>query len=273
MIAHVVRLAVGEWRKLRRRWFPWILLGIIVVIVQAIVWGGYVVYHVDGDADEDLLGGLTLPSSITFVTETPELYVIPLMVLAASVMGVEYGWGTLRATLTRGVGRWQLLSAKIIMLVAVGIAGVVVTAALGGVASLLAGVVPPDEEGTRVVTEAAAWRDAAIGIGKAACAIAPYVALSVFFTVLTQSTAQGVSLSLGYYVLEQIAPAVGGLSERIEDVLNVALLGPNTAEWTGAAGDPDTLRAFLVILVHTTVLVAAAIWVFQRRDVAGARGE
>ena len=32
--------------------------------------------------------------------------VIPLMILAATVIGVEYGWSTLRATLTRGVGRW-----------------------------------------------------------------------------------------------------------------------------------------------------------------------
>ena len=36
---------------------------------------------------------------------------------------------------------------------------------------------------------------------------------------------------------------------------------------------PNILRAFFVILAYTAVLVAAAIWVFQRRDITGARGE
>ena len=39
MIAHVLRLAVGEWHKLRRRWIPWILLGIVVFLTQGLVWG------------------------------------------------------------------------------------------------------------------------------------------------------------------------------------------------------------------------------------------
>ncbi len=32
MIAHVMRLSIGEWQKIRRRWIPWILLGIIVLV-------------------------------------------------------------------------------------------------------------------------------------------------------------------------------------------------------------------------------------------------
>ena len=40
-----------------------------------------------------------------------------------------------------------------------------------------------------------------------------------------------------------------------------------------AGEQPDTLRAFFVILAYTVVFVAAALWVFQHRDVAGAKGE
>ena len=36
---------------------------------------------------------------------------------------------------------------------------------------------------------------------------------------------------------------------------------------------PGSLHAFLVILAHIVVLGAAAFWLFQRRDIAGARGE
>ena len=189
-------------------------------------------------------------------------------------MGVEYGLGTLRATLTRGVGRWQLLSAKLIMLMAAAIAGIIVTAAVVAIASLLAGIIPPAEGGSLIVTEAEAWVDAAIGLGKTVYALAPYVALAVFLAVLTQSTAQGVSLSLAYFVLELILPGVlGGTSEWVANVLGAALLGSNVGEWTSAESTADTLRAFLVILAYTAVLVAAALWIFQRRDVAGAKGE
>ena len=63
-------------------------------------------------------------------------------------------------------------------------------------------------------------------VGKMMYALAPYVALAVFLAVVTQSTAQGISLSLGYYVLELvIAPILGGVVEWLENVLEVALLG------------------------------------------------
>ena len=35
---------------------------------------------------------------------------------------------------------------------------------------------------------------------------------------------------------------------------------------------PEPLQAFFVILAYIVVLAAAAFWVFQRRDVAGAKG-
>ena len=39
MIAHVLRLSIGEGLKIRRRWMPWILLGLIVLISQGFLWG------------------------------------------------------------------------------------------------------------------------------------------------------------------------------------------------------------------------------------------
>ena len=34
MIVHVLRLTRWEWFKLRHRWMPWILLGIVALVVQ-----------------------------------------------------------------------------------------------------------------------------------------------------------------------------------------------------------------------------------------------
>ena len=41
----------------------------------------------------------------------------------------------------------------------------------------------------------------------------------------------------------------------------------------GLAEQPDALHAFLVILAYTVALAAVAFWLFQRRDIAGARGD
>ena len=92
-------------------------------------------------------------------------------------------------------------------------------------------------------------------------------------SVLTQSTAQGIALSIGCYVIELIlVPTLGRAADWLENALEVALLGQNTTESLSTAStteaqqalrtvveQPDTLRAFFVILAYTAVLVAAAI--------------
>ena len=52
MIPHVLRLAMGEWYKLRLRWIPWILLGIIILLTQVMVWVNYISYHRGNDSAE-----------------------------------------------------------------------------------------------------------------------------------------------------------------------------------------------------------------------------
>ena len=47
MIGHLIRLTVWEWHKLRRRTLPWFLLAIVVILMQAAVWGAYVVHRAE----------------------------------------------------------------------------------------------------------------------------------------------------------------------------------------------------------------------------------
>ena len=300
MMTHVLTLTKGEWYKLRRRRMPWILLGIIAAITQGGFWMGYVSYHLGAESvaaagagaaaiesGEGLsvsvgldsggagAGGFTLPFSLNRTTgQLPMIFVIPIMILAATVIGVEYGLGTLRATLTRGAGRWQLLSAKFVMLMGAGGAGIIVISALVGIASIVAGILPPAGEGPLVAGDAAAWKAVATALGKAVYALAPYVALAVFLTVATGSNAQGTALSMGYFLFELlIAPALGGIAGWLGSILDVTLLGSNVSQWMSAAFPTENARAFFVMLAYTAVLLGAALWIFQRRDVPGAKGE
>lgn len=223
---------------------------------------------------EESRDSFTLPASINGSVGIFAAYgIILLVVLAASCMGVEYGWGTLRTALTRGTGRWQLLSAKLIAIMLMGAAGLLVISMLTAVASLIAGVVPPGEGGPLPGSEAGTWLAAAAEFGKVVYALAPYVVLAVFMTALTQSANQGTTVALAFLIAESfILPPILGLTDWLEKV-KLALLSENVGVWVDTETLADTLRGFFVILAYIVVLSAAAFWLFQRRDVSGPRGE
>ena len=165
-----------------------------------------------------------MPDAITGAVESA-IFVGPIliMVLAVSSIGAEYGLGTLRTTLTRGTGRWQLLSSRLVLLVLVAAAGLLVVGAAAAVGSVVAAVIPPGEDGG--IADSGKWSDAAIMFGKAVYALAPYVELGIFLAVLTQSTGTGLAASLGYYVVELIVVPIIGNYERVEWVRDL-VLGP-----------------------------------------------
>ena len=208
---------------------------------------------------------------------------ILVIILAASHVGTEYGWGTLRPALTRGPGRWQFLASKILLLLLASIAAMLVVALAAAAASLIAAIVPPAETGA--APENGEWSEVFANAGRAVYAFIPYIALSVCLAVLTQSAAAGTAIALGYYVIELIATPILNVTaagQRIADYL----LGNNVNEWiesavvvvdvdgaSSAANQPDVLQAFLVITAYTVVLGVVAFWVFLRRDITGAKGE
>ena len=351
MFTDVLRLTLWEWRKLRRRWMPWILLAIIVLLLQTGQWFAYAAYHneslqefasggsqsfsiteeVDGEPiriaatcasleNEGLPSGLeqlpeerrtdflaemtewqagncgntlprdelrnefTIPQSISGAfTGTVVIAPILLIILAASHVGSEYGWGTLRPALTRGAGRWQFVASKLLLILAMSIAATVVIAIATVAASALAAVIPPDETG--ILVEQGDWSEVFVHWSKAIFALAPYIGLGVCLAVLTQSAAAGIAIALGYYVIELIVAPILNVTSWGREIADF-LLGNNVSEWiesaavtveingaSSAADQPEAIQAFVVILGYTLIFCAAAFWVFLRRDVAGAKGE
>ncbi|MDE2937270.1 MAG: ABC transporter permease subunit [Chloroflexota bacterium] len=351
MLTEVIRLTLWEWRKLRHRWMPWILLAVILLLMQAAQWFTYAAYHneslqeitssgshnfsiteeVDGESirvtatcasleneglpqgieqlseerqaeflaelaqwqaenctdtlpTDEWRGAFTIPRSITeSAPGVVGLAPILLIILAASHVGSEYGLGTLRPALTRGAGRWQFLASKLVLLMLLSIAATAVIAAATAIASLIAGIIPPEETGT--LADSGKWSDAFITFAKMIYAFVPYIGLSVCLAVLAQSASAGIAIALGYYVIELIAAPILTISvsgQRITDFL----LRNNIDEWMDSAfisveingassitNQPEAMQAFLVISAYALVFCVAAFWVFLRRDIAGAKGE
>ncbi len=352
MIVHILRLTRWEWFKLRKRWMPWLLLAVAIVVVQATLWGFYAAYGnvgseyddgygvrdangdysmititcadiLDGTADakvEMVIGEMrevarkrveqrrergNCPDIVEQIAEDRqrhrEFFVLPgglanslgvahyigvllVMIRGASAVGAEYGWGTLRTALTRGTGRWQLLGAKSLSLVLFSVAGLLVVSLTVVVGSLIAASLTLGDGGGLV--GAGQWSTVAVMFGKATYVLLAYAILALFLTVLTSSSSMGIAMSLAYYFAELILGRILGDLFAWFDNVSDFLIGFNTAAWMSESGvvttegilfpvsdPPGALHAFLVLLTYIVVLGGAAFWLFQRRDIAGARGE
>ena len=358
MIVQVLRLTRWELFKVRKRWMPWILLGIAVIVTQISVWGGFSAYqssrapraeefsatfesrviHPDGgpielsvrcgdtleqvvpqevlsrlgaedrgrlakDIDWELrrCGGLlaresdrqearerfVLPDSLSNALAVgSNVGVILVMILAASVIGGEYGWGTLRTALTRGIGRWQFPGAKALSLLLMSGAGLIIVGLGAVVSSLIAASLILDDGGG--LADSGNWSTVLVIYGKAAYGLLPYVVLALFLSVVTSSSSMGISIGLAYYFVEAIL--VGILTNVFDWFSNVtdSLLGPSVIAWMtepgvqATGGDaalfplqdlPSQLHAFLVLTAYIVIIGTVAFWLFQHKDIAGARGE
>ncbi len=208
--------------------------------------------------------------------------IVVAMVLATSLIGTEYSWGTLRTSLVSGVARRKFLASKIMTLLAVSAGGLLVTGVLLAATSLLFTFLVRHVGGDWVEGD---WATTFIVFGKVFYGLVPYLMLAVFFAVLTSSTGVGIALAMGYYMIEAIVTGIlTGLFDWFEPVANF-MLGPNVAAWVShndvvqvtigisADGDLGAIHYFLVILAYTVALGAAAFWRFETRDVAGAKGD
>ena len=205
------------------------------------------------------------------------------MVLAASVMGTEYSWGTLRTSLVSGVSRRKFLASKVVTLLSVAAGGLLVTALALVLTSLLFTFLTRHVGGGWADT--GDWATVFVMFGKVFFGIVPYLMLAVFIAVLTSSTGMGIGVAMGYYMIEAIVTGLLVSSfDWFEPVSNF-ILGPNVAAWLShddviqvtlgirADGDLGTMHYFSVILAYTAALGAAAFWRFERKDVTGAKGD
>jgi len=280
-MAHIMNLTRWEWYKLRRRWLPWIMLGVLLVVSQLFVWVSYSVNR--SEQSGDIYANFTLPGSIPNVLGLAHsIGVFLVVILTASVLGTEYRWRTIRSILARGTGRWQYLASKIVLLILLAGGALLIVMAVTAVSSLIAGALAGDAPAGS--SDSARWIDVPIAFGKAWFSFLPYMALATFFTVLTTSSAAGMAISLVYYYAESIVVAIClNLFTWFETVASY-LLGRNAAALMRSGDDtmvmnfaigggfgsfPSALHAFLVLTIYILALGGLAIWLFRQRDLTG----
>ena len=201
--------------------------------------------------------------------------VILIAILAASHVGTEYGWGTLRTTLVRGIGRWQFVASKLLLLAVIAVGALLAVSLATGVSSAAAARMAP----APVLSGAApSWGHAAIVVLKGWFALAAFAVFAAFTTLLTRSSAGGMAIAIGYYLAESIAVAImSGLLDWFDRIAHY-LFVQNLSAWASLAfsggGEPtvSALHAFLVVLAYTVALAGLSFWLIERRDIAGSSG-
>lgn len=227
---------------------------------------------------------LRLPTSLSVaVGVIQRLGMILIIILAGSIVGGEYGVGTVRLLFTRGPTRAQFLLAKIgTSLVCIALSLLLLTllgVLLGLVFNPLSGV-------TQTFTFfSAGWLGhTLLFLLVAILGLFMYAMMALFLGTLGRTTAAGVAGALAWGLIEPVVgtilSSVGhAIGNKIGDVLasipdyfignNIDALIQNQSQYVfgGSASSLSNLHALLVLASYLVVFIGLSWWVTVRRDV------
>ena len=165
-----------------------------------------------------------------------------------------------------------------------GLAALVVAAVFIGISSIVTSGLA--ENGSEL-TSSGEWSEAVLTILKAAYVLVPYALLAAALTVFTSSATVGLAITVGYHIAEQIlVPILTVFVDDFDAIAGFTLgINANTLVSQGGAQEfiflvttlaggelPGTAQAFLVLLGYSILFGGVALWLFQRRDITGAKG-
>ena len=280
----------SEIYRLGRRWMPWVLLLMIVgfaFVFYVIVYGsvqaqlqavkdGTIPAPEGGQAAMDEALRALRPDQVQSfgVGLVSGLGSVMLIVFAASHVGTEYGWGTLRTLLAHGAGRGAFLASKAVSLalfaVVFVIAGAVASVAASFAVSALAGF---DLSGFDVGKVANA-------AGRGLYTFFPYMALATVIALWSKSAGAGIAAGLVVYFAESLVAGIlvslnrdyasivnYGISRNVSAVTRQTVVSTGGDPLNAKSTLPDPGQAALVLAIYTVVFVALAYWRLRTRDV------
>ncbi len=227
---------------------------------------------------------LSFPMSFSLSGEYfSEVGTLLLIVLAGALIGSEYSYGTHRLSLTRGVGRGQLLIAQVIALAILALVASGVMLLLGSVVGAFGGMALGES-----LTLSLMGLGELLGFWLAVALNAfAYSLIALWIGALARSVAAAIAGPLVYIFVEVVAtgllsvfrftPNPDELSQFISKIPDY-LLGSNTAEVIQLSGQsPYTLltrtgqlgwtHALVVIAVYCALFIISAYMIFRGRDI------
>ncbi len=215
---------------------------------------------------------LVLPTSMEGVFRSIQgLGTFLVIILAASVVGTEYRWGTLRQMLAKGTSRPRYLGAKVLALAIAVMAGVIIAVIVGFIIGIIT---------TILVEGGVNWDFLSINyignlfasMGRTLLIFGVYLTLAFFFTTLLRSSTSGIAIGLVLIFAEtiiigilsnstgwlaDITPYTIGFNVQELTALNSPGMRESTTPWWQSAG---------ILLTYGLAFLAAAFYFFRRQD-------
>jgi ABC-type transport system involved in multi-copper enzyme maturation permease subunit len=247
----MLRLLRSELFRLRKRPQCWVL-GIVMVGGVASLYAGITIATLmmsDNSGPREALAPENIFSSGMQLVVGAGF--ILLAIVAASIVGNEFAWGTIRP----------------LVLLASGLVACIACAAVG---SLIAG--------TGGWGTAGMVGDWIVSFLRLLLAQAPYTALAFFVTLLARSTAVGIGVGIGVGILEAALWSVLTLiTDAFESIRKLGLDYPSTLFYNLNTGYDDATvaeawMAAAILTGWTILFVGATYVVFARRDVTSESG-
>ncbi|HZU12294.1 MAG TPA: hypothetical protein VFB58_05600 [Chloroflexota bacterium] len=265
-----------EWLKFSRRWMPRTILILLLGLTVLAFWG-YATRNV-GRANLFLPRGWL--AALAF-----SAFFAPFFwpVLGGSWAGNEYGWGTIRAILTRRPERITHVIAALIVLALGVLIGVVAIVAIATVLALAVSLASGNAAWTTGIFGSTFVETFVKGTLTSWIVSSFYLLLAYSVAIITRSAAVGIGFGIGStlaeVVLTRIFVTLGGIWNTIalhfpfvytENVIT-RVVGPQLIPGTTLArvdpGTPSVGNSLIAIALYSAVLIAAMLIAVRVRDV------
>jgi ABC-2 type transport system permease protein len=277
----------AELFKLRKRLMTRVLLGVLVgviVLVNLLLLAISNVTIPGADEHNNLQNLLGLPAAIPFAFMMISSFgTVLVVIMAASSIGNEYNWRTIRTALISSESRFKFLTAKLVSLVVMTLAGMLIGVLAAMVMSLITTAIGGYAFDFDFITGSYLW-DQFLQFWRTFYVIMPYGLLGFLMAIVGRSAMPGIATGIGVGFLETIITTfmvlAGGWIARVPDYLpsaNVnALMALNNLPrgfggMLGGGSDnlPDPVHAVIVLAVYSLVFLGLSYYLFGKRDVTG----
>jgi ABC-type transport system involved in multi-copper enzyme maturation permease subunit len=207
-----------------------------------------------------------------------------LIILSSTIVGGEYGTGTIRLLYTRGPTRTQFLLAKTLCLLTCAAVGSIILSLLGILVGALLNFILGQSADFGYLTGEHLLHGAAY-LGIVVLGLLIYALIALFISTLGKTIAAGLAGALLWWIMESVLGHLlpllsnfitGPLSNILKAVPdyfvgnNISVLLNDQGQYlqTGSTpGTGDPLHAVLVLLAYVIVLIGGACLINARRDV------
>jgi len=277
-------LVSGELFKIRKQWTTWIMLGLLAC---AMALPNLVLMSVSAIKTRIT----TVPLDVLYRITGIDLPLIRIfigffvLILTARVFGLEYQLGTIRIILGRGVGRLQLLSAKLLAVVLVALAVFVASLLYESIWSVILFLSLAGNLNVLNAATSTFWSDTGMFMVTVLISMGASILLSMAVTTVGRSLSFGLSFALSWFAVDNFGVIIMVLAFRLTNNdfwqnVTAYFLGPNLnlmqGVVVGSHPSPvgltplvtvDGTHTLVVALVYSLIFAVTAVVLTWRRDV------